>query len=340
VSDQAPLHVEALRRLTPEQLASDFHHNYEMLAPHFGYRTRPETAVPWEQVPEANKALMIAVIRAMVFEDLNLPAIVAALEEREELRRENTALKTELDQRILDYTRNWKAYGAERAQLRQRAERLEKERERENEYLTQLSDTNVREVERRKAAEERAERLEAAARAEPQRDGWVHTVHGDVRVWECGACGFTFLADHTDDPAGGHSCPACFESRVAAALAGAPAEEGAVIPVFVPELLRGDPAGALNRAIEHQDAVHPDGYPATRDGIFLGITTAIHELEREAIEAWRRGRCKCPTPRCDHHDWRPVADELLDAAAVIMRCWRSIAEREATRAGAPAEEGR
>jgi hypothetical protein len=95
---------------------------------------------------------------------------------------------------------------------------------------------------------------------------------------------------------------------------------------------------ALVRAIERQDAIHPDGYPATRDGIFLGITTAVHELEREAVEAWRRGRCKCPTPRCDHHDWVAVAEELLDAAAVIMRCWRSIAIREATlRAAVPAE---
>jgi len=92
----------------------------------------------------------------------------------------------------------------------------------------------------------------------------------------------------------------------------------------------------LQRAIDKQDAVHPDGYPATRDGIFLGIHTAIHELEREAVDAWRAGRCKCPKPRCDHHDWQPVADELLDAAAVIMRCWRSIATREANRAAASA----
>jgi hypothetical protein len=44
-------------------------------------------------------------------------------------------------------------------------------------------------------------------------------------------------------------------------------------------------------------------------------------------------------PRCDHHDWRPVADELLDAAAVIMRTWRSINTRDAL-APAPAEGGK
>ena len=58
--------------------------------------------------------------------------------------------------------------------------------------------------------------------------------------------------------------------------------------------------------------------------MFLGITTAIHELEREAIEAWRAGRCKCSTPNCRHHDWSEVRKELLQAAAVIMRTVRSI----------------
>jgi hypothetical protein len=84
---------------------------------------------------------------------------------------------------------------------------------------------------------------------------------------------------------------------------------------------------ALTATIARHDALHPDGYPPTRDGVFLGITTAVHELDREAIDAWRRGRCKCPTPRCDHHDWSEVAAELLDAAAVIMRTLRSIAQR-------------
>lgn len=90
--DPEPIDVAALRRLTPEQLASDFHHNYETLAPHYGYRTRPETAVSWDEVPAANKALMIAVIRALVFEGLNLPAILDALEEREKLREEVAAI--------------------------------------------------------------------------------------------------------------------------------------------------------------------------------------------------------------------------------------------------------
>lgn len=44
-----------------EQLARLFHETYERLAPNFGYETRPDSAVPWEDVPERNKRLMIAV---------------------------------------------------------------------------------------------------------------------------------------------------------------------------------------------------------------------------------------------------------------------------------------
>lgn len=44
-----------------ERLARKFHEAYERLAPSFGYATRKESAVPWEQVPEANRKLMMAV---------------------------------------------------------------------------------------------------------------------------------------------------------------------------------------------------------------------------------------------------------------------------------------
>ena len=54
--------------------------------------------------------------------------------------------------------------------------------------------------------------------------------------------------------------------------------------------------------IARQDAIHPDGYPATRDGIRLAIATVIDEAD-EAFDEWRAGRCKCPQPKCDHHDW-------------------------------------
>jgi hypothetical protein len=44
-----------------EQLARLFHETYERLAPTFGYGTRKETAVPWEDMPDKNKRFAIAV---------------------------------------------------------------------------------------------------------------------------------------------------------------------------------------------------------------------------------------------------------------------------------------
>lgn len=47
--------------LEPETLAKAFHEAYERLAPQFGYETRKDSAVPWADVPERNRKLMIAV---------------------------------------------------------------------------------------------------------------------------------------------------------------------------------------------------------------------------------------------------------------------------------------
>lgn len=43
-----------------EPLARLFHETYERLAPDYGYRTREASAVPWDEVPERNRSLMIA----------------------------------------------------------------------------------------------------------------------------------------------------------------------------------------------------------------------------------------------------------------------------------------
>jgi hypothetical protein len=47
--------------VTAEELAAAFHVAYERLAPSYGYETREESAVPWHEVPEPNRSLMIAV---------------------------------------------------------------------------------------------------------------------------------------------------------------------------------------------------------------------------------------------------------------------------------------
>jgi hypothetical protein len=43
-------------------IARMFHEAYERLAPEFGYRTREESAVPWEKVPAKNRDLMTATV--------------------------------------------------------------------------------------------------------------------------------------------------------------------------------------------------------------------------------------------------------------------------------------
>jgi hypothetical protein len=47
--------------VTAEQLARLFHETYERLAPQYEYDTRRESAVAWEDVPERNRRLMVAV---------------------------------------------------------------------------------------------------------------------------------------------------------------------------------------------------------------------------------------------------------------------------------------
>lgn len=54
-----------------EVVARLFHEAYERLAPAFGYVTRDETRVPWEQVPERNRRLMIAVAAEVLAEILS-----------------------------------------------------------------------------------------------------------------------------------------------------------------------------------------------------------------------------------------------------------------------------
>lgn len=49
-----------------EVIARAFHERYERLAPAHFYRTREASAVPWENVPENNKSLMVAVVRSLL----------------------------------------------------------------------------------------------------------------------------------------------------------------------------------------------------------------------------------------------------------------------------------
>ncbi len=57
-------HADTIR--SADQLAQLFHEAYERLAPDYGYKTRNESAVPWEDVPDPNKRLMIAVVQVVL----------------------------------------------------------------------------------------------------------------------------------------------------------------------------------------------------------------------------------------------------------------------------------
>lgn len=70
----------AKTRCEAATVAQAFHEAYEELAPQFGYKTRKASAVPWADVPEGNRALMVATAERVV-QGLGLPAALGALEE-------------------------------------------------------------------------------------------------------------------------------------------------------------------------------------------------------------------------------------------------------------------
>ena len=55
---------------TAESIARAFHGTYEELAPKFGYETRMRSRVDWEEVPEDNRKLMIAVVTSLLLDGI------------------------------------------------------------------------------------------------------------------------------------------------------------------------------------------------------------------------------------------------------------------------------
>jgi hypothetical protein len=49
-----------------EWIAKWFHYYYEDFAPSFGYETRKASKVPWPEVPEQNRKLMICVVETLM----------------------------------------------------------------------------------------------------------------------------------------------------------------------------------------------------------------------------------------------------------------------------------
>ena len=57
---------EQTKEITSDDLAKFFHDTYERLAPEYSYKTKKETAVDWDKVPENNKNLMKAVAQEVI----------------------------------------------------------------------------------------------------------------------------------------------------------------------------------------------------------------------------------------------------------------------------------
>lgn len=51
-----------------EYIARRFHETYERLAPRYGWETNHTTRTPFDDLPEGNRMLMIAVVRELLEE--------------------------------------------------------------------------------------------------------------------------------------------------------------------------------------------------------------------------------------------------------------------------------
>jgi hypothetical protein len=74
----APVEPVPAPRLTIEyvdDIACQFHNEYERLAPNYGYKTREASAVNWADVPAANKGLMREVVSIILNRVLLSPSV-------------------------------------------------------------------------------------------------------------------------------------------------------------------------------------------------------------------------------------------------------------------------
>ena len=72
-----------------------------------------------------------------------------------------------------------------------------------------------------------------------------------------------------------------------------------------------------------QDDAHPAGYPASRDGVRLGIAAAEDELD-EVREEWRRAYRQVRGGVEQSAAYANVHDELIQLAAVCVRIAREL----------------
>lgn len=58
------------------RIAEAFHQVYERIAPTVGYQTRPESARPWQELPERNRYLMASTVQELLHSGVIEPGSV------------------------------------------------------------------------------------------------------------------------------------------------------------------------------------------------------------------------------------------------------------------------
>ncbi len=91
-----------MSRSVVEDIAGAFHQRYEALASDFDYRTRPKSAVGWDELPDNNRRLMLAVVDDLLARGVICPGIQATRREGSWRRSPNEADAYELDMAITD----------------------------------------------------------------------------------------------------------------------------------------------------------------------------------------------------------------------------------------------
>lgn len=113
--------------MTTEELARKMHETYERLAPQFGWETQKRSQKPWEEVPEENKKLMVAVISEVFTEEAikaHMPAVMNSVGAKraeaetlsnlaQELRGFLTVPGTNPGQRLFDMLSRWEKRAGE-----------------------------------------------------------------------------------------------------------------------------------------------------------------------------------------------------------------------------------
>lgn len=118
---------------------------------------------------------------------------------------------------------------------------------------------------------------------------------------------------------GPRNCNACVRDadslHAQSGIAYESADGTPLAPEEIQEIERQGAMDQLLAEIKRQEEIHPVGFPATRDGLRLGLAALEDELE-EARDEWRANRRT--------EGWGGLRMELMQIAAVALRMVRSL----------------